>query len=145
MLFFGDYELSPEWQEKLPHYKQVIFDQKASLKNIALLQQLKPSVSNFIFWDHEAASKPAVEDVLWLQELVGQDNWSFPRLAEGNHIGLVWLKDSRKVILYNLLETENQGIVTITGNLFPIRLKALSFAILDSAGTLVDYNTAVEI
>ncbi|QGQ99684.1 hypothetical protein EHS13_34905 [Paenibacillus psychroresistens] len=143
LLFFGDYELGAEWQKKLPLYKQVIFDQKAIFKNKDILQQLEPSAINFINWDHQAASKPVAEDIALLQSLVEQGNWSFPRFVEGSNIGLVWLKESRKVILYNLLETVNQGIVKIADSLYPVRLKALSFAIMDSAGTFVEYDTEI--
>ncbi|CAK4867090.1 unnamed protein product [Aphanomyces euteiches] len=145
LLFFGEYTWSAEWQEKLSQYKQVIFDQKAALKNKEILEQLKSSASKFIFWDHQLETKPAAEDIALLQKLVGEENWSFPRFVEGSNIGLVWLKESRKIILYNLLETENQGIVQLAGNLFPVRLKALSFAILDSTGTWIEYDTAVEL
>lgn len=80
-----------------------------------------------------------------LQARIGQEAWAFPHVVEGGHIGLVWLKNSGKVILYNLLETENQGIVEMSGSQHPVRLKPLSFAVLTQSGDLVAYDTEIEL
>ncbi|GGD52397.1 hypothetical protein [Paenibacillus nasutitermitis] len=145
LLFFGDYELGAEWQKKLPLYKQVIFDQTAALKNKAVLEQLKPDAAQLICWDHAASTRPSNEEISLLQKRVGEESRSFPRVMEGSNIGLVWLKDSGKVILFNLLETKNQGVVMITDHPYTVTLKALSFAILDGAGTWTEYDTEVNL
>ncbi|MFD2334121.1 hypothetical protein ACFSR7_33140 [Cohnella sp. GCM10020058] len=145
LLFFGDYEITPEWQAKLSHYKQVIFDQKAALKNKALIEALKSTASNLVSWDPAATSKPDAAEVSLLQARIGQDSWAFPHIVEGSHIGLVWLKNSEKVILYNLLETENQGVVETWGSKHPVRLGPLSFAVLAASGAITQYDTAIEL
>jgi hypothetical protein len=148
LLFFGDYQLSKEWQEKLPHYKKVVFDKKSALKNRDILQQLIQAVSpnagsNFVFWDYEAGAWALEKEIFMLRELVNRDSWDFPRIIEGNSVGLIWLKDSGKVILFNLLETENQGVLNWADIHYQICLKPLSFAILDRSGSLVTYDTEV--
>lgn len=145
LLFFGDYAITPEWQAKLPRYKQVIFDQKAALKNKAVIEALNATGSNLVCLDHAATSKPDAAEVSMLQARIGQEAWAFPHVVEGGHIGLVWLKNSGKVILYNLLETENQGIVEMSGSQHPVRLKPLSFAVLTQSGDLVAYDTEIEL
>lgn len=142
LLFFGDYELGTEWQEQLPRYQQVIIDEAARLKNKDVLEALAPTAFNVMYWDRIAAD---VEEPALLQELVEQGAWAFPRFVAGNHIGLVWLKDAGKCMLFNLLETENEGVVAWGGRRYPVRLEALSFAILDDSGELTTYNTVVEL
>lgn len=145
LLFFGDYLITPEWQAKLPHYKKVVFDQKAALKNKAVIEALKATASNLVCWDHVATSKPDAAEVSLLQARLGQDVWEFPHIVEGDHIGLVWLKNSGKVILYNLLETENQGVVEMSDSKHSVRLKPLSFAVLTRSGSLAEYDTEIEL
>ncbi|MDI4645816.1 hypothetical protein [Cohnella hashimotonis] len=145
LLFFGDYELTQEWQAKLPRYKQVIFDQKAVLKNKAVIEALKAMAFNLVCWEHEATSKPDAVEVSMLQARIGQDTREFPHIVEGGYIGLVWLKNSEKVILYNLLETENQGVVEMSGGKHPVRLKPLSFAVLTGSGSLSEYDTEIQL
>ncbi|MDG0793880.1 hypothetical protein OMP38_25935 [Cohnella ginsengisoli] len=142
LLFFGDYLLGAEWQAHLPRYKQVVFDQAASMKNKDVLERLQTSADNISFWDDRAAARPAARQISSLQRLLAEGSWAFPRFEEGNQIGLVWLKESDKCILFNLLETENQGIVRWADRQYPIRLAPLSFAILDGTGALTLYDTA---
>ncbi|SFB45362.1 hypothetical protein SAMN05216312_108303 [Cohnella sp. OV330] len=142
LLFFGDYRLGSEWQERLPRYKQVVFDQAAALKNNDILEQLQLTATNLVFWDEQATARPSADQISSLQRLVAEGSWDFPRIVDGNQIGLVWLKDSDKCILFNLLETENQGIVHWAGRRYPVQLEPLSFAIMDGAGALATYNTA---
>ncbi|RKP58288.1 hypothetical protein D7Z26_01975 [Cohnella endophytica] len=143
LLFFGDYQFGAQWQEQLPRYKQVVFDQAAATKNKDILQQLQLTTNNITFWDQQATAKPSVEQISSLQRLVAQGSWNFPRFVEGNHIGLVWLKDSGKCILFNLLETVNQGILHWAGRQYPILLQPLSFAIVDGEGAVTAYHTEV--
>ncbi|MFC5406219.1 hypothetical protein [Cohnella soli] len=143
LLFFGDYQLGVEWQEQLPRYKQVVFDQAAVKKNEDILQQLQQSADNLTFWDHQATAMPTEEQISSLQQLVAQGSWDFPRFVEGDHIGLVWLKESDKCILFNLLETENQGVIQWAGRQYPVQLQPLSFATIDGTGVLTTYNTEV--
>lgn len=146
LLFFGDYELTPQWQEKLPRYKQVIFDQKAMMKNKAVIEALKATATNLASWDQAATSQPEAEEVSLLQARIGQEEaWAFPRIVEGGHIGLVWLKNNGKVILYNLSDTENEGVVEMSGSQHPVRLKPLSFAILSKSGSLAQYDTGLKL
>ncbi|MDG0789421.1 hypothetical protein OMP38_00075 [Cohnella ginsengisoli] len=83
LLFFGDYELTPQWQAKLPLYNQVIFDQKAALKNKAIIEALMATASNLVCWDQVATSKPDIAEVSLLQARIGQEASDFPRVAEG--------------------------------------------------------------
>jgi len=143
LLFFGDYRLGAEWQAKLSQYKQVILDQVAIERNKDILEQLQSESSNLTLW-HQDASNP--ENLGELQELItSQKAWEFPQFVEGNHIGLLWLKESGKCILFNLLETENEGLLKLGGNQYPVHLPALSFAVIDSSGTVTQYNTEIDL
>ncbi|MDG0812756.1 hypothetical protein [Cohnella rhizosphaerae] len=45
--------------------------------------------------------------------------------------------------MFNLLESENQGTIQWADRHYPVQLAPLSFAILDSAGALTTYDTAI--
>ncbi|MFD2333626.1 hypothetical protein ACFSR7_30570 [Cohnella sp. GCM10020058] len=143
LLFFGDYRLSEQWLAQLPRYKQVVFDQAAAKKNKDLLEQLQLAATSIVIWDQPATARPSAEQLSLLQRLIAQGSWDFPRFVEGNQVGLVWLKDGGKCILFNLLETENQGIVQWADRCYSVQLSPLSFAILDDAGVLTTYDTAI--
>jgi len=142
LLFFGDYRLGVEWQAKLSQYKQVILDQVAIERNKDIVEQLQSESSNLTLWHQDAANPDNLGE---LQELVSQNAWEFPQFIEGDHIGLLWLKESGKCILFNLLETENKGLLKLGGNQYSVHLPALSFAVIDSSGTVTQYNTDVEL
>lgn len=144
LLFFGDYRLSEQWQEKLAHYKKVIFDRKAASKNIGILGKLQSSLSHLVFWDLDADAN-VEEGTARLRELASQDAWSFPRIAEGENIGITWLEDcvGGKTVLYNLADAEAQGVLEWAGRRYPIHLKPLSFAVIDRSGSFVEFDTEV--
>ncbi|NBD22286.1 hypothetical protein [Paenibacillus glycinis] len=143
LLFFGAYRLSELWQAKLPNYKQVIFDRTATARNKEILEQSKTSASNWVFWDQDASAASAAEGIAQLRELANRKAWAFPWIAEGENIGLTWLADSGKTVLFNLAETETEGVVKWSGNRYPVRLKPLSFAVLDRSGAYVEYDSEV--
>lgn len=145
LLFFGDYELTAEWQKKLSSYDQVIFDRTAAEKNKEALERLMPEAAHLTIWDYKTTTRPAHEEISLLQQRVGEGGWQFPRIVEGSHIGLIWLEETGKAILYNLLETENQGAVKIAGRQYPVSLKPLSFATIDGEGAWTEYDTQVEL
>lgn len=146
LLFFGDYRLSEQWLAKLPRYKRVIFDRKATEKNKAILENLKTSASasNLVFWDRDASEISVAEGTAKLRELASREAWSFPWIAEGENIGITWLEDGGKTVLYNLAETETAGVLDWAGTRYPVRLKALSFAVLEHSGGFQTYDTEVE-
>ncbi|CAI6086762.1 hypothetical protein [Cohnella sp. JJ-181] len=145
LLFFGAYELTEAWQRKLPSYRQVIFDRTAALHNKEVLDRLAPDAANLSIWDHQTTARPSNEEISRLQRRVGEGNWHFPRMAEGSNIGLIWLREHGRAILFNLLETENRGVLEMSGSRYPVSLKALSFAIVDGEGAWTQYDTHVEL
>ncbi|REE68108.1 hypothetical protein A8990_13837 [Paenibacillus taihuensis] len=145
LLFFGDYQLSDKWQERLSSYRRVIFDRKAASKNIDLLGKLQSSVSLLVFWDLDADRNNVVEGTERLRELAKLDAWTFPWIAEGENIGITWLgaNDGGKTVLMNLAATETAGVLNWEGDRYPVRLKPLSFAIIDRTGSFVEFETKV--
>ncbi|MDI4647354.1 hypothetical protein [Cohnella hashimotonis] len=145
LLFFGDYELTAAWEKKLSSYREVIFDRTAALKNKVALDRLMPGAANLKIWDYKTTTRPTEEEILSLQRRIGEDDGQFPRVVDGSNIGLIWLKETGKVILYNLLETENRGTVRIAGTQHAVSLKPLSFATLGGDGAWTEYDTQVEL
>ncbi|MDG0791725.1 hypothetical protein OMP38_13230 [Cohnella ginsengisoli] len=145
LLFIGDYELTAQWEQRLPAYRQVLFDRTATEKNKAALDRLMPEAANLTLWAHEATTRPTDDDVYLLQRRIGTDGWLFPRVVEGSGIGLIWLEAIGTVLLYNLLETENRGTVTLAGNALAVCLKPLSFATIDAEGKWTEYDSQVEL
>ncbi|MFC5404300.1 hypothetical protein [Cohnella soli] len=145
LLFFGAYELTAEWQRKLPAYKQVIFDRTAAIRNKEVLGRLTPNEAHISIWDHEATTRPSEDEVILLQQQVGKGEWQFPKVVKGSNIGLIGLKGGDKVVLCNLLETENEGVVEIAGNRVHVTLKPLIFAIVDGEGAWTEYDTPIGI
>ncbi|SDW05925.1 hypothetical protein [Paenibacillus sp. CF384] len=145
LLFFGDYRLSAQWQERLTSYKKVIFDRKAASRNIDLLGNLQSSHSHLVFWDMDADSSNVTEGTVRLRELASQDAWRFPWITEGENIGITWMEDSNggKSILINLAEVETEGVLIWADDRYSFRLKPLSFAIIDRSGSFVEYDTEV--
>ncbi|AZN41471.1 hypothetical protein [Paenibacillus albus] len=143
LLFFGDYRLSEQWQAKLPSYKKVILDQPAASRNKEILEKLQSTAANLVVWDWDASATCAAEGTALLRELVVLNGWNFPWIAEGENLGITWLEESGQTILYNLAEAETEGVLDWAGDRYPVRLKPLSFAIIDRSGNLVEYAAEV--
>ena len=131
LLFFGDYRIGDEWEKCFPLYKTVIVDRKAAERNKGNLDRLPENVR---LWEHEAGTLPAETEVALLRrelEACGAFKADFPRIIEGVNLALVSLPERNSVIVMNLEERPNAGLLALGDRRTPIELPALGFALVE--------------
>lgn len=106
LLFFGDYELTSEWERRFPFYRTILMDQTAHERNkdkIAALDSIKVDI-----WDYAiGAAASAGELELLRGKLLEQGALPYPILTEGSNISLTWFKEANCVLLVNLEDKPN--------------------------------------
>jgi len=142
LLFFGDYELTAEWEKQIPDYELVIMDRKAAERNKACIERV--SSASLLLWDYETGSGPVEEEIANLQMLLVQEMAKrklelFPLLVKGQHFALFWLKERQSVLVINLKDESNKGLIIFQGieygiNIEPLGIKLLEWDLL--AGSL---------
>ncbi|MBP1991048.1 hypothetical protein [Paenibacillus eucommiae] len=117
LLFFGGYELTPEWEQQFTSYKRIIMDQTAFERNKHKLENMNTntSMTSLEIWDYQLGSSPKKEEIVLLQELLAGETTTYPLLKAGSDITLLWLPESESVILLNLKDEPNRGTLSYRG------------------------------
>jgi len=101
LLFFGDYELTTEWEQRLSFYGTIIMDRTAFERNKDKVSTLASPIIEV--WDHTLGSSATTEEIgLLRHKLLERGTPPYPLLTEGYHISLTWLKEANSVLLVNL-------------------------------------------
>lgn len=122
LLFFGDYELTPDWLHKAVAYPRVIFDLAAFKRNESLLAA-GSLLSHMEVWEDP---EPSVER---LRAFVRRGSADFPMMIAGENIALLWLKEAGSVILLNLVDHDSTGVLSYGGYCTDIAMKGLEMAV----------------
>ncbi|MBP1993812.1 hypothetical protein [Paenibacillus eucommiae] len=125
---FGDYLLGEEWEQLLPSYKQVIFDQAAARKNPDKVAH--PSYPQVLVWEHVAGTASSEDEVSMLRQIIARSVWDFPWTTDGGQVGLIWLKENKSIILTNLENEEVECRITYNGRVRDVVMTPLSFQVL---------------
>ncbi|MBP1994532.1 hypothetical protein [Paenibacillus eucommiae] len=128
LLVFGDYKLDEEWEPQLQGYKKVILDAAAARRNPERLNG--QGGENIHVWNHEVGTASQEAEAAMLRELLQADEWEFPWLTAGDNVLLVWLKDSRRVLLVNLDEKEQACQLRYSGARQDVSVPSLAYRLL---------------
>ncbi len=124
LLFFGDYELTPEWVRRFPSYGTILMDQTAFQRNKDKVATL--GYGKIEIWDYAigAATLP-VEIELLRKKLLERGPLSCPLVTEGNHISLIWFREARSVLLVNFQDELQSATIKYGDIQYEIELEPL--------------------
>lgn len=138
LLFVGDYEVTPDWEQRFVHYRTVLMDQAAYRRNrqkLATLDSCKVEVL-----DYAAGKWSETAEIEALRaKLLSGGAIDYPMLSAGSDILLVWLREAARVLLVNLTEKPNAGTLAYKGKareivLTPLEIMELSVMNTDEIG-----------
>ncbi|MBM7563272.1 hypothetical protein [Paenibacillus sacheonensis] len=122
LLFFGEQELTDEWERRLGEYACVVFDQAAAERNRTRLPVI--AASRVRSWPFKAAESPE-RTASMLRQLLAEEGAEFPYVAEGIDTALIWTPEREGVFLLNLREETSVGLLACGERRQPFSLAPL--------------------
>ena len=132
LFFLGDYEFNREWQNKVSCYKKIYFDKTSFGRNKKVLHALQ--LNNIGFMEDNLT-------VEILRQKVKKNNFIIPMIATGENIALFWLKESNSVVLLNLQNSPNKGVLTYDKMEIQVSMKSLELTLIPLDSIVTDFLT----
>ncbi|MEX2758116.1 MAG: hypothetical protein Q6365_022265 [Candidatus Sigynarchaeota archaeon] len=141
LLVLGTTQLGPDWSNRLPRYKRVLFDATAAAANKSWLQgnpacrvleRRPPAIAKLLAKVLPNRTEQAFMALL-RQELHSLDD-SIPCIDKGRDIFLAWIKDKEVAIACNLLEEPNAGRLKIGQQSVDIKFGSLEMVAINLGG-----------
>jgi len=124
LLFFGDYELTAEWEQRFPYYRKILMDQTAYERNKDKFATT--GYGKIEIWDYAIGSVTSLDEIKLLRnKLLERGLPSYPLLTKGKNISLTWFKEAHSVLLGNFQDKLQSATITYGDMNYEIVLEPL--------------------
>jgi len=124
LLFFGDYELTSEWERRFSFYRTILMDQTAFERNKDKIATL--GYSKIEIWDYALGSTISLVEIELLRhKLLQRGLPCYPLLTEGSNVSLTWFKEAHSVMLSNFQDELQSVTISYGDNQYEVVLAPL--------------------